>query len=323
MEPHRTAHLEASIDTMSIHAPRRAAARWSLLVAAAFAFSAVGLLVAPAPAFAWSSNAYSSADESKLVALTNQARASAGLSALKVDGALTSIARWRSKDMSVRNYFDHKIPSPPGGNVFGEMDRRGYCYHVAGENIGWNNYPDSSATQVIQSDFMKSSPHRANILGKSWDHIGIGAYKDSSGNHFWTVLFADTCGSSPKPTPKPAPRPTPRPAPRATPRPTPRPTPKPTAAPAASPTEPATEPPAPTDLPTGPPFDAATPTGNGAIDGSPAEGTPGAGAPGANTTPGGDSNAAAAMTFRVVDPPVPQGLFETIVGGVAGFFLGG
>ena len=311
---------------MVFHAPRRAAARWSLLIAAAFAFSAVGLLVAPPAAFAWSSNAFSSADESKLVALTNQARASAGLSALKVDGSLASIARWRSKDMSDRNYFDHKIPNPPGGNVFGEMDRRGYCYHVAGENIGWNNYSDSSATTGIQSMFMGSPGHKANILGKSWDHIGVGAYKDASGKHFWTVLFADACGSAPKPTPKPTPRPTPKPAPRATPRPTPpptpRPTPKPTAAPVASPIVAASESPAPTDLATGPPFDTANPT-DGSIDASPAEGTPGADVPGAAATPGDRSNPAGAVTLRVTDPPVPQGLFETIVGGVAGFFLGG
>lgn len=296
-----------------------------MLVAAAFAFSGVGLLVAPPSAFAWSSNAFSSADESKLVALTNQARASAGLSALKVDGTLASIARWRSKDMSDRNYFDHKIPNPPGGNVFGEMDRRGYCYHVAGENIGWNTYPDSSATQSIQAMFMGSPGHKANILGKAWDHIGIGAYKDSSGKHFWTVLFADTCGSSPKPTPKPTPRPTPKPEPRATPRPTARPTPKPTpkprTVPTASPTAPATETPAPTDLPTGPPFDTANPT-DGSIDASPADGTPGPGVPGDGAAPGDGSNAAGAQTFRVVDPPMPQGLFETIVGGVAGFFIG-
>ena len=37
-------------------------------------------------------------------------RAAAGLRALRVDSTLTSIARSRSKDMIVRNYFSHSIP---------------------------------------------------------------------------------------------------------------------------------------------------------------------------------------------------------------------
>ena len=196
---------------MPFASPRRVAARWSVIVAAAFALSAVGLLAAPPATFGWSADSYSSADESQLVALTNQARASAGLPALKVDATLKSIARWRSKDMAVRNYFDHKIPNPPGGNVFNEMDRRGYCYHVAGENIGWNNASDATATQKIMNAFMASPGHKANILGKGWDHIAVGAYKEANGNHYWTVLFSDACGSAPKPTPKPTPRPHPAP----------------------------------------------------------------------------------------------------------------
>ena len=83
------------------------------MIAVAFALTAVGLFAAPASTFAWASDSYSSADESQLITLTNQARASAGLGALKVDSTLRSIARWRSKDMAVRNYFDHAIPNPP------------------------------------------------------------------------------------------------------------------------------------------------------------------------------------------------------------------
>jgi uncharacterized protein YkwD len=297
--------------------PRRAAARWSVIVAVAFALSAVGLLAAPPATFGWSADSYSGADESQLIALTNQARASAGLAALKVDATLKSIARWRSKDMAVRNYFDHKIPSPPGGNVFREMDRRGYCYHVAGENIGWNNSSDSTATQKIMSAFMGSPGHKANILGKGWDHIAVGAYKEANGNHYWTVLFSDACGSSPKPTPKPAPRPTPRPTPDPTSKPTTKPTPKPTPAPAAASPSPSSEP---SDLPTGPPIDTSPPGDQGAVDPSPAEGTPGI--PGPDETPASGGDQPQPESFRVTDPPVSQGLFETIVGGVAGFFLG-
>ena len=85
--------------------------------------------------------------------------------------------------------------------------------------------------------FMDSPGHRANILGKAWDHIGVGAYKGPTGKKMWTVLFADKCGSStpaPKPTAKPKPKPPtadsptdPEPTAEPTPRPPPRRPPKP------------------------------------------------------------------------------------------------
>jgi uncharacterized protein YkwD len=213
---------------------RRAPGRISLIVAIAFAASSIGVLAVPATTFAWSSGAFSSASEQQLLALTNQARSSAGRKTLRWDGALASIARWRSKDMIQRDYFSHDIPG--GGQVFDEMDQRGYCYRVAGENIGWNTYPDDSATSQIQQMFMNSSGHRANILRKDWDRIGIGAYKGADGKKMWTVLFADACGSSggaqPKPTAKPKPNPTAKPKAKPTPAPAPVATAVPSVAPA-------------------------------------------------------------------------------------------
>ena len=176
-------------------AHRPSPSRLGLIVVVALVASSVGVMAAPAATLGWSPNAFSSASEQQLMALTNQARASAGRKALRWDSALGSIARWRSRDMIKRDYFSHDIPG--AGKVFDEMSARGYCYKVAGENIGWNTYPDDVATAQIQSMFMGSSGHRANILGKDWDRIGIGAYKGKDGKKMWTVLFADRCGSGP------------------------------------------------------------------------------------------------------------------------------
>jgi uncharacterized protein YkwD len=86
------------------------------LVAAAFLATTIGVFALPAPAAAWDGGDFSPASEAELVQLTNQARASAGLRALKVDSTLVSTARWRSKDMIDRDYFSHSIPG--GGMVF-------------------------------------------------------------------------------------------------------------------------------------------------------------------------------------------------------------
>ena len=171
-----------------------------------------------------------STSEKDLIALTNRSRAAAGLKALKVDSTLTSVARWRSKDMITRDYFSHDIPGY--GSVFKKLDAKGYCYKLAGENIGWNTYPDDLATAAIHKMFMDSTGHRRNILGKAWDVIGVGAYQGRGGKKMWTVLFADKCGgAAAKPTPSQRrsrpPSPSRSPSSRPTPRPTPKPTPSP------------------------------------------------------------------------------------------------
>ena len=78
-------------------------ARLAVGLAIAFLVTTVGLLASAGPALGWDPNSFSSSAERELVSLTNQARAAAGLRALKVDAALTSIARWRSKDMIVKD----------------------------------------------------------------------------------------------------------------------------------------------------------------------------------------------------------------------------
>ena len=311
----------ALLRTSLATSPRRLAVMTML----AFSLTSVGLLAAPRTTLAWDVNAFSSTSEAQLVRLTNQARASAGLRALKVDSKLTAIARGRSKDMIVRNYFSHTILGT-SYNVFHVLDTKGYCYHIAGENIGWNNYPDDVATSTVQRQFMDSSGHRANILGKAWDVIGIGAYKGPTGKKMWTVIFADRCGStSPAPAPKPTPRPithaTAAPKPRATPKPTPRATPQPTPQPTPESTPVLTA--APSEL-NGAGLGIG-PGGNG--DGNGNGDTNGNGGASGNGPPPGQGTRAAdpASTegsLRVIDPSTPPGLLEAVVGGVTGFFFG-
>ena len=99
--------------------------RFAVMTMLAFALTSIGLLAAPRSTLAWDTNAFSSSSEAQLVSLTNQARASAGLRSLKVDSKLTAIARWRSKDMIVRDYFSHTILGT-SYNVFHVLDQKGY-----------------------------------------------------------------------------------------------------------------------------------------------------------------------------------------------------
>ncbi len=294
--------------------------RVAVLVAIAVAVSSLVSVAQPASTFAWDANAFSSGSEKDLLTLTNRSRASAGLKALKVSETLTSIARWRSKDMIERDYFSHDIPGY--GQVFKKMDAKGYCYKLAGENIGWNTYPDDLATAAIHQMFMESDGHRKNILGKAWDTIGIGAYKGPDGKKMWTVLFADRAGcEAPKATPKPTPKPTAKPKPKATPKPTPKPTPTPSPTPEPTPAD-RTEP------DDGRGGNGLGPGGQGNGNGNGGENGDG-GSSGNGTPPGqedgpppGQGSAATETGLRIVAPSTDPGLLESIVGSVARTFFG-
>ena len=223
-----------------------------------FALAAVAVVGSAGTAFAWDASAFSPDDEQLLMTLTNQDRASAGLNALVNDSYLHSKAEWRAQDMGDRNYFSHAIP-PDNAMVFTYMQSDGYCFNVAGENIGLSTYGDGDATSHIEIAFMGSPTHRDNIMG-TWARIGVGAYKAADGRKLYAVLFSVPCGVSvPAPTPvtTPAPvvAPTPEPiAPR--PKPVVAPTPRPTAKPISQ----ATVPPVATTIPTRTPEATASPS---------------------------------------------------------------
>jgi uncharacterized protein YkwD len=198
-------------DTL-VHRPHRKLR----MVGVSFALSVAVLVASAGTVFAWDAGAFSPSDEQLLLSLTNQDRASGGLNALVSDGYLHGKAEWRAQDMGDRNYFSHAIP-PSGSKVFDYMAADGYCFSVAGENIGLSTYDDGSATASIERAFMGSSTHRANIMG-TWARIGVGAYKAADGRKLYVVLFSIPCGvAAPKPpppaTPTPVPTPTPTPPP--------------------------------------------------------------------------------------------------------------
>ena len=140
----------------------------------------------------WDVDRADAASEGLLASLTNESRSIGGLRTLTVDLELVDLARWRSRDMAERGYFSHAIP-PAGTKVFDELSARGYCYQVAGENIGWLSGPDAGAEERIQQMFLDSETHRDVLMGKAWDVVGVGSWKRADGRHYWTVLFAERC----------------------------------------------------------------------------------------------------------------------------------
>ena len=97
--------------------------RSALAIGVLFLLTSVFTLAVPVATLAWSSGTFSSTSESELVAMTNRARASAGLKALKVDSTLHTVARWRSKDMIDRELLQPLDPGLREGLGQAQRDR--------------------------------------------------------------------------------------------------------------------------------------------------------------------------------------------------------
>jgi len=236
---------------------------WGILIGAVLSLGLGGLVAAPALAQpAGSGTSY----DGELFSLTNQDRTSNGEGALADSGTLSAIAEsspyygcspspiyGRAADMLTRQYFSHQIPgcSADGGYVWPIMSADGVDWSAAGENIGWNSgYADPAAN--VNTQFMNSPPHRANILG-AYNELGVGSwysdgpwnYAGSGGGPYSDVyMFAQEfaqVGAAAAPPPPPPPPPsssggggssgagggTPASTPTPTPTPVPTPTPKP------------------------------------------------------------------------------------------------
>ncbi len=331
--------------------PFATASRLSLrrmrIMGVALALAAFAIASTAGPAFAWDAGAYSPADEQLLFSLTNQDRASAGLNALANDTYLHKEAEWRAKDMADRDYFSHQIP-PNNSMVFAYMQQDGYCFKVAGENIGLSTWGADVATNRIEVAFMGSTSHRANILG-SWARMGVGAYQAPDGRKLYAVLFSIPCGVVvPTPTPVATPVPPvatpvppvadptevpvatpvppvadPTPTPVAAPVTTRKPAPKPvqTARPIAQPTSSPT--PAPTDTPASTPSAAPTATTATTATIAPVVTTAPSANPTASPATSTGPQPATITSLRVREKPASQGpldsLFHSLFGGLLGW----
>lgn len=121
------------------------------------------------------------ADE--VLKLVNQERAKQGLKALTLSPELTNVATIKAKDMRDKGYFDHT--SPTYGSPFDMMKRFGIQYSSAGENIA----AGQKTSQEVMNSWLNSSGHRANILNKDYEQLGVGYVEGGSYGTYWVQMF--------------------------------------------------------------------------------------------------------------------------------------
>lgn len=124
------------------------------------------------------------AAEAEMLALVNDARASAGLGSLRLDQSLVAVARAHSTDMWSRGFFSHV--NPDGLDPFDRMRAANVEFGWAGENLAI-----APTTAVAHGNLLDSPGHRENLLNPNFEKVGIGVAYHADLGLIFTQVFTD------------------------------------------------------------------------------------------------------------------------------------
>lgn len=161
------------------------AVAWFALLLFTVKISAVALLVM-GPVLP----AYSSAiTTDNVISLTNQSRAEFKLGSFIQNGKLAQAAQAKANDMLAKQYFAHNTPD--GHTPWDFIKSTGYAYLLAGENLA----VDFTEAENVETAWMNSPGHRANILNKDFQEIGIGISEGQFEGHH-SIFVVQMFGTS-------------------------------------------------------------------------------------------------------------------------------
>lgn len=124
--------------------------------------------------------------EASLLQAMNEARAQHGVAPLRIDYRLEAAARAKSRAMLRTGTFDH-----------GNFQRRLTSYRARGpyfgENLAWGVGSWGSTAGIVQM-WLTSPSHRANLLRRSFQRVGlgvlVGTFQGYGGTTVATANFA-------------------------------------------------------------------------------------------------------------------------------------
>lgn len=123
-----------------------------------------------------------SQEELELLELTNNVRAEKGLKPLIMNKDLTDVARTQAKDMARHHHLSHTVK---GKHLGFRIKKSGYNYRVVGENIAMSK----GTFKHVIGMWMKSPPHRKNILNPHYNELGVGIIKAKDGAQYFAQIF--------------------------------------------------------------------------------------------------------------------------------------
>jgi uncharacterized protein YkwD len=111
-----------------------------------------------------------SGPERNLFESLNSERRKQGLHTLKWNRALATAARRHAQEMSKRKSLEHRLPGEP--SLPARATKAGVKFVSISENI-----VRSASAHDAHGQFMKSPAHRANVLDRDMDSVGVGVAK--------------------------------------------------------------------------------------------------------------------------------------------------
>jgi uncharacterized protein YkwD len=126
--------------------------------------------------------------EAEILERVNDERVKAGKPALKLSARLAVVARGHSYDMAIRRYLAHV--SPEGTGPAERIGGVGIGYQAMGENVYMDESRDEiGLAQRAVDAWLKSPPHRDNLLSPRFTETGVGAARSSEGSFYVTQDF--------------------------------------------------------------------------------------------------------------------------------------
>lgn len=118
----------------------------------------------------------------EVLRLVNIERAKEGLSQLTTNSTLEKAAYIRSQE--IKQSFSHTRPN--GSSFSTILKEMNISYQAAGENIAYGQ----KTPEAVVNAWMNSSGHRANIMSKNFNKLGVGCYI-SNNVVYWTQIFTN------------------------------------------------------------------------------------------------------------------------------------
>jgi uncharacterized protein YkwD len=123
-----------------------------------------------------------SADEQKLLDLTNAERKREKLPPVTPNLLLFKVARTHSANMARQEKMDHYLD---GKKPKQRVTESGYDWHYTGENLAFGDVE----LEEIMKGWMDSAKHRDNILSSKYTEIGLGMARGEDGLVYYTQVF--------------------------------------------------------------------------------------------------------------------------------------
>jgi hypothetical protein len=121
----------------------------------------------------------------EVIKMVNNSRQAEGLEILVENEKLSQAAQAKIEDMLKEGYFAHSSPS--GKTPWFWIEKTGYDYHYAGENLAM----DFKNAQEQHVAWMKSPTHKKNILNKDFQEIGVAVKQGFIEGHIATITVQE------------------------------------------------------------------------------------------------------------------------------------